>query len=320
MSGVALRAHLTERPAPGHLAVLRSAAGPRVGLTFGEEPASGGFATLVDGVPSREHLEASPGLTTLIIPWAGLPARTRDLVRSIRPDLGVHNLHHNAGPTAELAIALYLAAAKGIVPRDADLRRGDWSNRERMDLALGVAGKSALVWGAGAIGQRVATTCRALGLEVTLVGRTARRGVRGGEELEDLLPRADVFFVCVPLTPETTGRIGAAQIARLPGQAILVNVGRGRIVEEAALYGALASRRLFAAGLDVWWHYPEGEATEAHPSGHPFQDLDNVVMSPHRAGHVQETEELRMRALGESLRAQAEGRPAPWPVDLERGY
>jgi phosphoglycerate dehydrogenase-like enzyme len=299
--------------------VLRAVSGRAVEFSLGGEPAAG-FSTLVDGVPTPARLAASPALETLIIPWAGLPLRTRDLLRSLRPGLRVHNLHHNAGPTAEMAIALFLAAAKGIVPRDAELRRGDWSNRERMELALGASGRRALVWGAGAIGHRVATICGALGMDVELVGRSSRPGVHGQEELDRLLTRAEVLFVCVPLTPETDGRIGAAELARLPAGAILVNVARGRIVQEDALYEALASRRLFAAGLDVWWRYPEGDAAETHPSGRPFRDLDNVVMSPHRAGHVQETEELRMRALGECLRALAEGRPAPWPVDVERGY
>jgi phosphoglycerate dehydrogenase-like enzyme len=308
---------LAEEPEPPEREVLREAAGPEVNLCFGDAPRD--CVTLVEGVPSAERIDGFPALTTVIIPWAGVPTRTRDLLRA-RPHLRLHNLHHNAAAAAEMAIALFLAAAKTVVPRDRELRAGDWSNRARMELALGLEGRHAVVWGLGAIGTRVAEACRALGMRVTGVVREGRGSSRGADELDALLPSADVLFVCVPLTEETKGRLGARQLAALPEHAVLVNVARGAVVDEGALYEALSSRRLFGAGLDVWWRYPEPGEARARPSTHPFHELDNVVMSPHRGGHVRATERMRMRALGESLRAQAEGRPIPHPVDLTLGY
>jgi phosphoglycerate dehydrogenase-like enzyme len=189
-----------------------------------------------------------------------------------------------------------------------------------MDLALSVAGRHALVWGHGAVGSRVAEVCRALGMAVTAVAREPRPSLHGAQELERLLPATDALFVCVPLTEETRGRIGGRELALLRERAVLVNVARGPIIEETALYDALSSGRLFAAGLDVWWRYPESGESICTPSKFPFHELDNVVMSPHRGGHVEDTEPLRMRALGELLRAQAEGLPLPHAVDVERGY
>jgi phosphoglycerate dehydrogenase-like enzyme len=103
---------------------------------------------------------------------------------------------------------------------------------------------------------------------------------------------------------------------------VLVNVGRGPIVDEAALYAALRDGTLYAAGLDVWYNYPADEAARAHtpPSDYPFHELDNVVMSPHRAGSSVETEALRMVHLARLLNAAARGEPMPNRVDLEAGY
>jgi phosphoglycerate dehydrogenase-like enzyme len=103
---------------------------------------------------------------------------------------------------------------------------------------------------------------------------------------------------------------------------VLVNVARGPIVDEAALYHALCEGSLFAAALDVWYNYPTDEAARSctPPSTYPFHELDNVVMSPHRAGGSTETELLRIKHLAELLNAAACGEPMPNRVDLQLGY
>ncbi|MCZ7547366.1 MAG: hypothetical protein M5R40_29315 [Anaerolineae bacterium] len=134
--------------------------------------------------------------------------------------------------------------------------------------------------------------------------------------------RATALIVCLPLTPETEGLIGARELARLPAGAILVNVGRGPIVDEAALYAALKDGRLFAAALDVWYQYPPDEAARTHtyPPAYPFHELENVVMSAHRTNAVGEIEPFRMEELAQVLDAIAEGRDAPNRVDVSAGY
>jgi phosphoglycerate dehydrogenase-like enzyme len=141
-------------------------------------------------------------------------------------------------------------------------------------------------------------------------------------ELANLLPRAGALFVCLPHTPDTDGLIGAAELALLPPGAILVNIARGPIVDEAALYRALRDGPLHAAGLDVWYQYPENESARSRtqPSALPFHELDNVILSPHRAGHTAGAELLRIEHLTQLLNAAARGEPLPNPVDLEAGY
>jgi phosphoglycerate dehydrogenase-like enzyme len=322
---VPVAVRLPRPPRHGFLDHLRARLTREVTLIVEED---GPCDVLVHGTPDRARIEASVGLRAVVIPYAGVPRATRELLREFTA-VEVHNLHHNAAPTAELAIALLLAAGKTLVPLDRALRRHDWRPRyapERRD-DFSCAGRTALVLGYGAIGRRVAAGCRGLGMQVTATRRsvvgpcTGPDEVHGPDALESLLPRAHALFVCLPSTGETDGLLGAAQLARLPDGAVLVNVGRGPIVDEEALFNELASGRL-AAGLDVWYRYPEEEEARADtaPATHAFHELDNVVLSPHRAGLCAETERLRAEALAGMLNGTARGEPMPHRVDLDRGY
>ncbi len=303
---------------------------PDIHLTHGSDPPTPvDYRILVAGRPSREQITASPNLQALIVPWAGLPEATRQLMLEF-PSIAVHNLHHNALPVAEQAIALLLAAAKFIVPMDRALRGHDWTPRYKPNPSLLLGGKTALILGYGAIGHHAARLCRGLGMKVLAIRRSAGASSDASDEvlvapaqaLHPLLPQVNVLIICLPHTPETTGLIGAEELALLPPGAVLVNVGRGPIVDETALYHALRDGTLYAAGLDVWYNYPADEATRSHtlPAACPFHELDNVVMSPHRAGGSTETERLRMDHLAELLNAAAQGRPMANRVDLLAGY
>ncbi len=335
-----LHVHILDEPE--RLDEFLSLLDPSVRVTTGAE--CGGSTSceiLVAGVPPRELVAGQSELRALVIPWSGVPDRTRALMREF-PHVSVHNLHHNALQVAEVAVALLLAAAKWIVPMDASLRRADWSPRYEGSPVVLLSGKSALVLGSGAIGGHVARLFEGLGMEVTTVrrgssgdasnpggpsvGAPSARYIRSRPvaELPSLLPEADVLVVCLPLTDETRGLIGGSELALMPERAILVNVGRGPVVDESALYRALRDGTLHAAGLDVWYNYPSDEPGRAStsPSEYPFCELDNVVMSPHRAGapNTSETESLRVRALAELLNAAARREPIPNRVDLDLGY
>ena len=307
-----LRAQLLYEPEPEHMERLRGLLSG-VKLSVGSELADG-VEVLVAGRPDPALLDG-PSLHTLVIPWSGLPPRTRTALRE-RPHLRCFNLHHNAGVVAEMAVALVLAAAKLLVPMDRALRRGDWRARYEPDRALALAGRTAVVLGYGAIGRRVGRALEALGLTVVGVRR------RDGVDLDDVLRRAQVLVIALPHTEETDGLIDADRLSFLPRDAVLVNVARARIVDEDALFDALRDGRLAGAGLDVWYRYPKDEAsrTSTKPGNRPFHELDNVVLSPHRAGHVRNTEMLRMEALAAVLNILALGQEPPTKVDVARGY
>lgn len=315
-AGSAFEAHVRRRlPARIDLQVGRS------------RPDPADYEVLVDGRPSEADLDASGHLARLVIPYAGLPPATAALLRA-RPHVQAHNLHHNAAPVAEMAVGLLIAAARRVVACDRALRAGDWRPRyTEEDRGLLLAERSALIVGYGAIGRRVGRALRAFDMRVLGVRRRGRGkdgdvALFGPDALDALLPRADVLVLATPLTDATRQLIDARRLALLPPHAVLVNLARGAVVDEQALYEALHTGRLGGAGLDVWWHYPQGEADREHtpPSAFPFGALDNVVLSPHRAGHAAPTEALRARHLVQLLEAFAAGGDAPNRVDVEQGY
>lgn len=323
----AIRIHLLYEIEAGPMDHLLSKLHPRIRLSHGPfVPAD--TEILVHGFPTAEDLSASPRLRALVVPFAGIPLRTRGLLKD-RPSITVHNLHYNSGPTAETAVALLLAAAKMLLPIDRNFRTHVWTPPPGTAPSVLLEGKTALVLGYGEIGRRVARGCVGLGMRVIATrrrgpGRDGEIELYGPEELRALLPRTHAMVICLPETIETVGLIGERELALLPRGAVLVNVARGAIVDEAALFHALRHRHLHSAGLDVWYRYPpiadRKTGRPCPPSAFPFHELDNVVMTPHRAGWSDETEMQRSAFLAEMLNYAARGEPLPNRVDLTLGY
>jgi phosphoglycerate dehydrogenase-like enzyme len=188
-----------------------------------------------------------------------------------------------AEPMAEHALAMALAAAKRLLVEHAALGRGEFNQfaRNRM-LAGGVCG----ILGFGGIGTATGRLARGIGMQVHAINR---RGwsveptdwIGTPDQLDNLLAVADVLVICTPLTPATLGMIGAAELARMKEDAILVNVARGEIVDEAALYARLAAFPNFSACIDAWWIEPIRHGKFS--MGQPFTSLPNVVGSPHNS-------------------------------------
>jgi phosphoglycerate dehydrogenase-like enzyme len=283
---------------------------------------------LVTGSPTEEQLGRSPQLRAVIVPFAGVPYPTQELLRRY-PHVALHNLHFNAVSTAEMALALLLSAAKHLPELHRRIGQGSWRWNDDTHPTDTFPGKTALILGYGVIGRRLAPICQALGMKVVGVRRhepdiAEQEGVAlySVAHLAELLPQADVLICLLPHTRETEGLLGAKELALLPPHCILVNVGRGPVIDEEALYTVLAERRIRSAGIDVWYQYPKNDEERGHtlPSRFPFHELDNVVMTPHRAGWLQSFEKLRVAALAELLNAAAEGRPMPNLVDKDLGY
>ncbi len=328
-----------------HLANLRQQLSPAVTLTVppaflnadgalvGEGPTT--LNGVEDQVPTADVFVAdwadpavlarATRLRAIIVPYAGVPHRLRQALQPF-PTIAVYNCHFNAVLVAEHAWALALAVAKRVVECDQRLRRGDWTPRYDGFRSVLLRGKTAGIVGYGAIGRAVAEMAMGFGMAIRAVRRQPTPAdpdfVGDMGRLDELLAHADLIFVCLPLTEETRGLIGEDAFRRMKPSAIVVNVGRGPVVEEAALYHALREGRIRGAGIDTWYVYPRTPEERAHtaPSRYPFGELPNVVLSPHRAPNVDEIEALQMSALADMLNRLAQGESPASRVDLRHGY
>lgn len=221
-------------------------------------------------------MDASPRLRVISKHGSGTDtidaaaARARDV--AIRAAAGA-----NADAVAEHAWALILACAKNVVGLDARMRAGHWDKATHKSLEL--AGKTLGLVGLGAIGQRVAAMGLAMRMKVIAFDPFVKAPPAGVElaSLDEVFAKSRVLSLHCPLTDENRNLVNGARIASMPDGAILVNTGRGGLIDEEALMGALASGKLRAAGLDTF-------AAEPLTGAHPWRNVEHTVLSPHIGG------------------------------------
>jgi glyoxylate reductase len=215
--------------------------------------------------------------------------------------------------TADLAMALILAASRRIVEGDRLVRSGEpWRWGMTFMLGRDLRGRTLGVLGLGKIGAKVAERARSFGMEIAYSGRhpaeVADRLDARRLSLEELLESADVLTLHCPLTDETRHLIGAAELALMKPTAALVNAARGPVVDEAALVEALRSGQIAAAGLDVY---------EDEPRVHPdLLVMENVTMTPHLGSATVETRAAMAELAARNAIAAARGEPLITPVPL----
>ena len=243
---------------------------------------------------------ACPALKMVSI-W-GTGTDNIDLESAVRHGVTVSNTPGvNANAVAEHTIALMLAVARRIPKIDQEMRAGAWP-REMLTQLLG---KNLGVFGTGAIGKRVAALGRALGMEV--IAWSARGGSRVEEGFraaskDEILRRADVVTLHLRLSPETRGFLAERELSLMKRPSILINTGRGALVERSALLDAL-SQSWLSAGLDVFHDEPL-QADDA------ILTLPNVVLSPHNAGQTPEVIRDGLLRAVENIQNFLQGRPS----------
>lgn len=207
------------------------------------------------------------------------------------------NTGHHGAAIAEHVIMTALMLRRRVLDVDAEMRRGEWRTIATADAPYhrSLAGSTLGLVGFGEIGRSVAHLAKAFGMRVIAMRRHPDAGgpgtelldhVYGEDQLHALLAESDVVVVTAPLTDSTRGMIDADALAQLKPDALIVNVARGALIDEDALYDALAAGRIGGAAIDVWWGAPEG--TEAPAAVQRFAGLDRVVLTPHYSGHARE--------------------------------
>lgn len=205
-------------------------------------------------------------------------------LKDLPPELPVAcNGGASAEPMAEHALAMTLAAAKRLFVEHRNLMRGEFNQfaRNRM-----LRGETCGILGFGGVGRATARLMRCIGMRVHAINRRGSSEepvdwIGTPDRLDELLTASDVLIVAASLTRATRGMIGAHELALMKPEAILVNVARGEIIDEAALFGHLKSHTRFTACLDAWWVEPVRHGR--FEMGYPFLDLPNVIGSPHNS-------------------------------------
>ena len=230
----------------------------------------------------RDLMDACPKLR-IISTWA-VGVNNIDLEAAKSLGITVANTPGYASiGVGEHTFALMLAVARDIVTINGSIRGGNWPKRPLIELY----GKTLGVVGAGPTAQRVMELGRTLGMKVvawTLHPSPERAAAYGVEfvSLDDLCRNSDCIAVIIALSERTKGIIGQEQLDLMKPDAIIVNTGRGALIDEEALVETLSQKRIRGAGLDVFTNEPL-------PAGHPLTQLDNVVLSSHIAAHTPET-------------------------------
>lgn len=259
--------------------------------------------TMLSDQADRELFEAAPNLkiiSNLAVGYNNIDldaARENGVVVTNTPDVLTET-------TADLAFALLLATARRIIEAEQTVRSGEWKSWTPMGMTgQDVYGATLGIIGMGRIGEGVARRAQGFNMEVLYHNRT-RKSLEDVKyaELDDLLKKSDFVVVLTPLTEETKGMIGARELSLMKETACLINVARGGIVDEDALYEALKANSIWAAGLDVFEQEPL-------PTDHPLLTLSNLTVLPHIGSAGIQTRLAMMKLNAEAIAACLGGKP-----------
>ena len=281
-----------------------------------EAAEAAGDADAVIGFCSKEIIEAGKKLRWVQVGSAGVEGYLfPELVKSSAVLTNTSRIH---GPNvADQAFALLLSLTRGV--QDARPIAGEAMWRKTTFKPQELHGKTMLIAGLGGIGTQVAKRAHAFGMRAVAVDPKDMEkpgfvfGLHKPEKFVDLLPAADVVVLACPLTKETRGLIGASQLKAMKPGAYLVNIGRGGLVDTAALADALKEKRIAGAGLDV-------SDPEPLPDDNPLWKARNVAITPHIGGQSPEVAERRWRLFRENVRRFVVGERLLCVVDKEKAY
>lgn len=311
-------------PAAGYLRLLDHLPEP-VNIQTGNDPeflaehAPGADVILVGGLKPdlfRATFSLASRVRWVHAMWAGVEKLLfPELIQSSIPLTNGRGVFKDG--LAEFTIASILFFAKDLRRLVRNQEAGCWEQFDVLEVRKQVLG----IVGFGEIGRESARLARALGMRIHAVRR--RPAESNGEpyvdqlfplsQLRDMLASCDYVLAATPLTADTRGLIGEAELAAMKQSAVIINVGRGPVVVESALIAALEQGRIKGAALDVF-------DTEPLPAGHPFYRLSNVLLSPHSADHTVGWADLAMNKFIENFERFRNGQPLENVVDKSAGY
>jgi phosphoglycerate dehydrogenase-like enzyme len=247
------------------------------------------------------------------VPGAGLDRIDRS---AIPQGARLANVYGHENGIAEYVMGAMIALTRDLARLDLALRKGDWQSQWAIGVAPPpvwpeLAGKTIGILGYGRIGQAVARRARAFDMKICAVRQDVRRSVEdnvaflgGPEATDEIIGQSDYVLIAMPATYATVGLMDRRRLGLMKSTAFLINVARAEIVDEDALYDALAEGAIAGAVLDVWYRYPR-ESGPTLPSTRPFHQLPNVLMTPHVSGWTDGMLDARAKLIAENIRRVA---------------
>ena len=280
---------------------------------------------IAGGILSEKILDQAAGLKWVLFPYIGIERHIPVLKNY--PGMCIAVSKGNTGPTAQHAVALLLAVTNRITLFHERMKRGIWRRHDDDVVSTFLNGQTAGLLGFGSIGRQIARLMQGFPLNWIACSRSGSAHpdfpgipVFHVEQLHDFLKKCQILFICLPLTSRTESMIGETELHCLPQGAILINIARGAVVQQKALFDILSRDGLAGAGLDVWYDYqPVERDGKKFPATYPFHEISSVVMSPHRAASPLGRME-RFDDVIENLNRFDAGLEPLFRVDLEQGY
>ena len=233
--------------------------------------------------PTRELLEKASQLKLFVNPGAGVQhlIEFRDLLKDIK----VVNGHGNAFFTAEHIMAMLLSLTNQIIPHHKWMLEGKWRLGDKEAISVSLKNRKVGLLGYGNVNKHIHKFLIPYGCEIYILKRQPTRNQYGPNDLDKFLKKIDVLINTLPLTHLTENLIGEKELSLLGKNSFLINAGRGKTINEKALYTALKEKNINAAAIDVWYDYEvkNDENGKKYPYKFPFYTLNNVLLSPHRA-------------------------------------
>jgi phosphoglycerate dehydrogenase-like enzyme len=262
---------------------------------------------------TREMAAAARRLRLVQVPGAGLDRVDR---AAIPPGAWLANAYGHEIGIAEYVVGVMLGWTRELDRLDRALHAGVWLSQWAVGTSPPpawpeLAGKTLAIIGYGRIGQCLARRAHGFDMAVVATRRDLSKPdglveLHGPDRLHEVLARADYVAITASLSVETRGLVGASELASMKRTAVLINVARAEIVDEDALYQALAERTIAGAALDVWYRYPTAAGT-TFPAHRPFHELPNVLMTPHVSGWTEGMLEARATLIAGNIARAARG-------------
>lgn len=229
----------------------------------------------------------------------------------------------NARQVAEHAFALLLALAKRVTVYDNMMKEGKWVPYTRETMVEDLEDKILGIIGYGNIGREIAKIAKAFNMKIYAIKRNPSKRdslvdfLGTFEDIEYVLSVSDFVIVALPLTEDTYGSIGEKQLSLMKKTAYIINISRGAVIDENALYKALVDGWISGAGIDVWWFYPPDPRT---PSQLKIHKLNSVIATPHKAGWTRHAREKCIRFACQNVRRYIEKKEVLNIVDYDSQY